>query len=254
MLNRLKDAYQSRKRIPFPGALLFASAVILLISQPACFFSRKSRPEAAITSPVRLVLLPFNTGGNKDLQWASLAAPALMAKAGENAKDLELVPLWQTMPIAINSAGASRTFTSESAANIANWLAAKWCVMGEIVPTKNGVSMVVDFIPARSSLIPFRYIKNGKIDSIGQGFSDAYTQFLRYLVAKPMVPVKNLETMTAVKGLAETLDREYGWSVEAQPGMAQEAASELARSDERLARYLFSPALYPSLSTKKQAN
>jgi hypothetical protein len=175
-----------------------------------------------------------------------------MAKAGENAKDLDIVPFWQTMPVALSGGGASRTFTPETAANVAGWLSAKWCVLGELIPTKNGVSMTVDFIPARSTLIPFRYIKNGKLDSVGSGFNDAYSQFLRYLVARPPEQVRHSsDSMTSVKDIADALDREYGWFVEAEPGRAQEAIASLAGSDEGLARTLFNPSLYPSLAPKK---
>ena len=48
------------------------------------------------------------------------------------------------------------------------------------------------------------------------------------------------------------LDREYGWSAEAEPGKAQEIVASLVRSNEQLARALFSPTLYPSLAEKKK--
>ena len=156
------------------------------------------------------------------------------------------------MPTALNLAGPSRGFTQDSAANIATWLSAKWSVMGELAPAKNGFSIIVDFIPSRSSLVPFRYTKTGRLDTLGSGFNDAYNQFLRYLVSKPMAPSKGSETtMTSVKELAVALDREYGWFVAAEPGKAQEVISGIAGSDETLARSLFSPTTYPSLSPKK---
>ena len=175
-----------------------------------------------------------------------------MAKTAEQAKNLEVIPIWETMPIALNNAGATRTITADSAANIANWLSAKWSVMGELIPGKNEATIIVDFIPSSSSLIPFRYQKTGKLDSFGTGFCDAYNQFLRYLAAKPFEPKRdNSANMGSVKSVAEALDREYGWFVEAEPGKAQEVVNGMVHSDELLARSLFSPALYPALAPTK---
>ncbi len=252
----LNDKGSHYCRIPasahfFSLILLVTSAV--LISQSACFFKKKVNPQPVSLSPVRVVLLPFTVPQNdKDLRWAALAAPILMAKVGEHAQGLDIVPLWESMPTAINAAGGSRTFTEQSAANIATWHAAKWTVWGELAPSKNGYSVTVDFIPSRSNLVPFRYLKSGKLDSIGAGFYDAYSQFLRYLVSKPLEPARTSDfTLTSMKDLAEALDREYGWFVEAEPGKAQDAAANLLRSDEALARSLFSPALYPLLAKNK---
>jgi len=255
MHNYLRRPYNCRRTVALrPGILLSASLMLLLLLQPACFFSKKSKIEAVSTpSSVRIALLPFNVSAeNKDLRWAALAAPILMAKTAGQAKNLEIIPIWETMPIAINNAGATRTFTAESAANIANWLSAKWSVMGELISGKNEVTIIIDFIPAKSSLIPFRYLKTGKLDSFGSGFCDAYNQFLRYLVASPFQPNRsNVATMASVKSIAEALDREYGWFVEAQPGKAQEVINDLLHSDGPLARSLFSSAVYPALAPTK---
>lgn len=232
------------------GTAIALAALLLALSQPAC--SKKSKAEPVITSPVRIVLLPFNVpAGNKDVQWAALAAPILLAKTGQQAKDLDIIPVWQTMPTALQAAGSSRTLTVESAANLATWMSAKWALLGELTPSKNGVSVVIDFIPAKSNLIPFRYVKSGKLDSIGADFRDAYNQFLRYLVAKPVEPSRKDANLASVKDLAEAFDREYGWFVEAEPGKAQDAISPLMGSDERLAQSLFNPSVYPSISPKK---
>jgi hypothetical protein len=236
------------------SALIAVSAMAaIMLTQTAC--SKKVKTEAVTaTSPARLVLLPFNVpSGDEDLRWASLAAPILMAKAGEKAQGIEIVPLWQTMPTALNAAGPSRDFTEQSAANVATWMSAKWSVLGTLAPAKTGVSMVVDFVPTKANVVPFRYLKTGKLDAIGESFNDAYVQFLRYLVAKPFQPDReSAMTMDSVKDLAGALDREYGWFVEADPGKAQEVVVKLADSDARLARVLFSPTLYPSLAEKKK--
>jgi hypothetical protein len=95
-------------------------------------------------------------------------------------------------------------------------------------------------------------VKTGKIDSFGTGFYEAYDQFLRYLVAPlPEQGRNSVATMDSVKSIAEALDREYGWFVEAEPGKAQDLIKDLAQSDEPLARSLFNPAQYPALAAKK---
>jgi len=254
MLNNITRSCNRRTTVAArPGILLAISAILFLLFQSACFL-KKSKPEIVSTTSVRIALLPFNVSAeNKDLRWAALAAPILMAKTAEQAKNIETIPIWETMPIALNNAGATRTITAESAANIANWLSAKWSVMGELIPGKNGVTIIVDFIPASNSLIAFRYLKTGKLESFGTGFYDAYNQFLRYLVAKPLEPNRgNATNMADMKSTAEALDREYGWFAEANPGKAQEVINGLIHSDEPLARSLFSPDLYPALAPAKQ--
>jgi hypothetical protein len=255
MLNLSKGPHHRRMPVSFFFGAIIATSVLaaILLMQSAC--SKKVKTEAvSSSSPVRLVLLPFNVpSGDQELRWAAMAAPILMAKAGEKTPGLEIIPLWQSMPTALNAAGPSRAFTEQSAANVASWMSAKWSVLGELAPAKTGVSMVVDFVPARANVVPFRYLKAGKLDAIGASFYDAYVQFLRYLVAKPFQPEQDNEmTMTSVKDLAEALDREYGWSAEAEPGKAQEIVASLVRSNEQLARALFSPTLYPSLAEKKK--
>jgi hypothetical protein len=241
-------------RMAFPARLLAASVVLLLFFQSACVLSRKSKAPMAAIAPVRVVLLPFNVPENsKDLRWAAMASPILMAKVAEQAPDLVVVPLWEAMPTAIQSAGASRIFTQEEAASVANWLSARWSIMGAVFPAKTGLSLMVDFIPAKTTQIPFRYIKTGEIDSLEPDFHAAFRQFLRYLVARPLEPVKKEDepSATALKNLAEALDREYGWFVSAEPGKAGEAVANLVSSDKQLARLLFNPSLYPELAKTK---
>ena len=85
--------------------------------------------------------------------------------------------------------------------------------------------------------------------SQGRSFNEATRQFLRYLAIKTIKPVKyNEPSLDSVKELAEALDREYGWSVDAEPGKAQDIVARLAASDEHLARILFNPSLYPVLA------
>lgn len=231
--------------------LAAASAILILLLQPACLFKKgKSKPAVPTTSSMRMVLLPFNLpAGGEDLRWAVLAAPIMMAKISLRSKDIEVVPIWETMPTAIEAAGVSRSITPESATSVGTWLTAKWAIMGEISPDKKGVSIIVDFIPAKSSLVAFRYFQKGKIDAAGYGFNQAYQQFLHYSMAAPLAEGEGKhQGLTSLKDLAEALDREYGWFVNAEPGKAQQIVSDLARSDDRLARLLFNPALYPAIA------
>jgi hypothetical protein len=242
------QSFSARLRVVAAALVVVAS----VLSQSACFRKRVAA-ETVVGAPAKLALLPFNVPSeDKDLRWIALAAPILMAKAGEKAEGLEIIPLWESMPVALNISGASRTFTQDSAATAASWLTAKWSTLGEISPSKTGISMIVDFIPARSNQVPFRYSRSGKPDTVGAGFHDAYSEFLRYLVAKPYPRTRNTDlTMTKAKDLAEALDREYGWFVDAEPGKAQDVVTDLLRSDARLAKSLFSPTLYPQLTEKK---
>jgi hypothetical protein len=231
--------------------LLITAAVLFLFSQPAC--SKKSKVPDVSTGPVRVALLPFDASAeNKDLRWTAMAGPILLAKASENTPDLVVIPLWQSMTTAIASAGASRSFDEDSAASAANWLGAKWSILGEIKPSKIRASIMIDYIPSKSSRVAFRYMKKCAFDSFGLAFHEATRQYLRYLSAKSPEPLKGKElNINALKELAEALDREYGWFVEADPGKAQEVVTSLAQSDERLARLLFNPTLYPILAKNK---
>jgi hypothetical protein len=233
--------------------ILIVTAVLIVFSQSSCGLKKNKKVAATPPTGIRLVLLPFNVpSGNQDLRWTALAGPIMMAKVSESARDLEVIPLWETMPVATEAGGVSRSFSPDSAAYVASWFSAKWSAMGDISPSKSGVTMMIDFMPARTTLVPFRFTRAGKIETIGSGLPQAYNEFLRYLTARPLLPAKKeLPPMTSMKNLAEALDREYGWFVSADPGKAQDIVSELARTDERLARLLFNPNVYPELAQTK---
>ncbi len=227
-------------------------ALILLV-QPACLFRKKKSavPVAVPPTPVRVVLLPFNLpADNTDLRWAALAAPILMAKTMESAQDLEVVPIWQGMPIAAEALGQSREITPEIAAYVASRLAAKWSTQGQLSPAKDGVSLLLDLIPTKANLIAFRYQKELRVDALGTHFHDAVNQFLSYLVARPLGKSDSrLADASSMKELASAIDREYGWFAVADPGKAEALVSNLMRTDPKLARFLFNPGLYPGVGT-----
>ncbi len=231
--------------------LVVMLALITVFTQSAC--AKKNKVALAPATGIRIALLPFNTPvENPDLRWTAMAAPAMMAKISEYAKDIEVLPLWQTMPISLEAAGASRSLTPDSAAYIASWLAVKWAAMGEITPSKSGVSMMIDFIPDRTTQVPFRFAKSGSIDDVASQIPLAYNQFFYYLGVRRLSPIdKKLQTLTSMKTVAEALDREYGWSMEADPGKADQVVAALASTDARLARLLFNPTLYPALAQTK---
>jgi hypothetical protein len=254
MLNHIRKLSCCRTQITsYSRISLIAAAILIVISQSSCVL--KKNKKVAVTPPtgVRLVLLPFNVpSGNQDLRWTALAGPIMMAKVTETARDLEVIPLWETMPIATEAGGVSRSLTPEAAAYVASWFSAKWSALGEMSASKAGVSMMIDFMPSRTTLVPFRFTRGGKLDSIGSSLPEAFNEFLRYLTARPLLPAKKaLQPMTSMKNLADALDREYGWFRDAEPGKAKDIVSELARTDERLARLLFNPNVYPELAQPK---
>jgi hypothetical protein len=225
----------------------------LLSIQPACMFRKhggKAATPQAPPVPVRIALLPFSIPAeNSDLRWLSLAAPLLEAKTIENAPAFEIVPLSQTYPVAIESLGAGRSITPDIAAYVADRVGAKWAANGELTATKGGVWMRVDFIPAKSSLVAYRYEKEGNIDSMGSYFIEAFSQFIRYLVLQPLPKAEGKAlTPSSLRELGESLNREYGWYIAAEPGKSEKIVADLARTNSGFARLLFDPILYPSIA------
>jgi hypothetical protein len=230
--------------------LLIISAAALILFQTGC--GKKSKAVFTPAPPARVAFLPLNVAENQnDLHWVAIAAPILLAQISERAPDLEAVPFWESMPVAVESAGASRIFTDASAESAASWLSAEWGVMGEVSPApRDRISLIVDFIPVGGRQIPFRYMKTRRIDSIAEGFPTAFTQFLRYLAVRPLEKERGSPpSLSSMRTVAEALDREYGWFVEAEPGTALDIVDDLLKRNESLARFLFSPKTYPQLKT-----
>jgi hypothetical protein len=154
------------------------------------------------------------------------------------------------MPITLEAAGNSRIITDQTAAYIASRVTAKWATQGEFSPARKGeVQLTVDFIPTKPTTVPFRYEKTMNTESLGKNFFDAIEQFLRYLVARPLPRGTDKSfNGNSFKAVAEALDREYGWFVPAEPGKAGKVVENLIHSDVGLARLLFNPSVYPSLT------
>ncbi len=169
MLNCVRKFFSRRVQSHVRGGLLLITASALLLSffQSACFF-KKSKAKVTPVSEVRITLLPFNVPAEKqDLRWTAMAGPILMGKTIQKAQDLIVTPLWETMPLAIEAAGVTRTFTQETATWVASRLSVQWSAMGEISATKTGIRMMIDFLPAKAGPVPFRFTKSGKIDDVG---------------------------------------------------------------------------------------
>ncbi len=224
----------------------------ILAFQPACMFrhSKPKTPQAPAVA-VRIALLPFNIPAeNSDLRWVSMAAPLVMAKTIENMASFEVVPVWQSYPVTLESLGNGRSITPEIAAYVAERVGAKWATNGELAPAKDGVWMRLDFIPAKTTLVPYRYEKVMRLDAMGANAYEAFSQLSDYLVLRPLPKLtgKGIKA-SSMRELAEALDREYGWYVTADPGKSEKLASGLVKTDSQFARLLFDPILYPAVAS-----
>jgi len=235
---------------------IIAATCFSLVAHTGCFWKRRG-PESLppVSTKVSLVLLPLNVpSGDPDLKWMALAAPILLARVAKYAQDLEIIPLWQSMPVAVEVAGNSRSLTAELSSFIASRLACRWATEGELSSIETDVGVLIDFIPAKSNVIPFRYQKRTRPDSLGELFRSAIDQFQRYLVVRPLSGYDSSRLdMDFWRTIAEAVDREYGWFRAAEPGKSSEAVLALSRTDADLARVLFNPSLYPGLGTPSAA-
>jgi len=231
-----------------------------LLFEPACFFRKKKGAEPKYPSaPVRCALLPLNVPTeNGDLHWAAFAATYLMARFVEQAQDLSAAALWETIPVALESVGDSRSITPDTAAYVASRVTARWAIEGELLPAKNGMRLRLDFVPTQTSMVAYRYESAFTPDTMVQKMREAFEQFLEYLMARPLP--KNAGEISAgeLRQIGEALDQEYGWYRAADPGKADKVVAELARSQLEVARILFSPTLYlvlaPAADPRSGAN
>jgi hypothetical protein len=241
------------KKIFIRSVILMLAVALLAAAQTSC--SKKVRIPIEDSGPVRLVVLPFTVsadkpGQDKELQWVAMAAPALLVKTSRRLPDIDVVPFWEVMPAAIQAAGASRSFTDESASAIANWVSAQWAVMGEIRRTgSSSYTVVVDFIPGDPAKVPFRHIRTRRMETVGTTFYLGLRQWLRYVTSRP-IPLLSVREpgLQRMQQIGEALDKEYGWLVTAEPGTSQSFINELVLDGEDWVRLVFSPTMYPSLA------
>lgn len=231
-------------------------ALLLLLAalfSSACFL-RGGKRAVMPTAPIRVTFLPFNVPeGDKDLQWTAMAVPVIMTMITRESETLEPVPLYETMRFTMESVRNSRTILPSNAAYVANWLNAKWAVMGETATeNREKISLLIDFIPPQDTRVPFRYLKKIRMEDFDVNVRKSFDQFLYYLSAPlPEKGGRRHVSLISLRQLAGALDKEYGWTVAAEPGRSEEIVANLAQSDMWLARQLFNPTLYSVLQEKK---
>lgn len=217
---------------------------------PSCLFKKKkaAAPEVVPQGPIRLVFLPANiTADNSEMRWLSLAVPVMLSKVSALSTDLDPVPLWQSMPIAVENAGAARAINPELASYVASRMGARWAAMGDLAPSKDGFTVIIDFIPVNTASYAYRYQKALSLSALESNLYQATSEFLNYRLPKPVIAKESRATMDTgtLRQIAEALDSDYGWFVPPAPGRGDAIAAGLSRSDSRLARLIFSPTLYP---------
>ena len=162
--------------------------------------------------------------------------------------DLEPVPLWESLPAALQSLGVSCTTVAEVSEFIAARLSARWATDGRIIPAKDEYTFRIDFVPARPSQVPFRFETVSSIEAMDLRFQEAFEQLARYLNVRPPEKEKApLLDINRLREIAQALNVEYGWFSEAKPGSAGKLVEALAAGNRDLARLLFNPSLYPIL-------
>ena len=180
------------------------------------------------------------------LQSLSIASAVAVTNVLHSIPGIEPVPMWQALLSVSSMIGDSRWVSPSRAAELANVLSVGWAMTGEISPGSEGYLLVLDFIPAKSSIIPFRYERSLRPELLNQRLNETLEQFLRYAQhpAPQLKTVKSAEDWSELFKLAEAIDREYGWFSPPAPGKAQAAFTSLFAHDPRLARLLFNPDLY----------
>lgn len=249
---KIEEIHSAARTAWRPRRLIAAWVLLVAASvQPACLFHKKKPEEPKYPPvPLRCVLLPINVPeANAELRWVSMGGVVLMARLAEEAPDLEPVPLWESMSVAADSAGETRTFTPEIAAYAASRLTARWAIQGELLPARRGLRLRVDFIPAAASQVAFRYEAAFSPESLGSRMRQAFAQFLNYLSARPLPKAEADSEVPNLKELAQVLEQEYGWRVPADPGKAETTVAAMGTSRRGLSRILFSPTLYPILKS-----
>ena len=225
--------------------------VLLILFQTGCHSGKyRTATPPLHPAPIRIAFLPLDIPeGGKDQEWIALAIPVLMAEIAENAIDLDVVPLWESMPLALEAAGGSRIIDAESASSVAAHLASEWATHGKLSRVRNTISLTVDFIPANYHSIPFRYMGLLKADSMQPSLIEAVNQFLRYQRAKALNHNKGTAFSAGnLREIAEAVDHEYGWFSAVQPAAAGQMVETLSSRDNRLARLVFNPAIYPQIN------
>jgi hypothetical protein len=241
---------------PVSKANIFGIAVLLLVAAllPSACFLRGGKRAIMPTAPIRVAFLPFNVPEeDEDLHWTSMAVPVMLTMISRESDVLEPVPMYETMRFTLESVRNSRQVLPENAAYVANWLNAKWSVIGKTATeNKEQISLLMDFIPPQDTRVPFRYLKKIRMEDFDTNVRKSFDEFLYYLSAPlPGKGGRKRISLISLRQLSAALDREYGWTVAPEPGKSEEIVSNLAQSDMWLAQQLFNPTLYSILKDKE---
>jgi cell division protein FtsN len=248
--NQQNDSRQERWLRRLDRWVIPVLLLALVGGLPGCLFKKKkaAAPTMIQQGPIRIVFLPANIAAEDTGQrWLSLAVPVLLTKLATLSPDLEPVPLWQLLPVAAENAGASRTINPELTSYMASRMGGWWGTMAEITPSKNGFTLVIDFVPVRTSDYAFRFQKDTSANSLESDLRAALEEFLHYRLPEPAMSRSSSGAMDMglVRQVAEVLDNDYGWFVQPSPGKGEAVAASLAGADKQLAPLVLSPTLYP---------
>ncbi len=186
--NRQNNARLERTLRPLHWWVIPVLLVVLMGGAPSCLFKKKkaAAPEVVPQGPIRLVFLPANIASdNTEMRWLSMAVPVLLSKVATLSTDLDPVPLWQSLPITVENAGAARAINPELASYVASRMGARWAAMGDLAPSKDGFTVIIDFIPINTASYAYRYQKALSLSALESNVRQATSEFLNYRLPKP---------------------------------------------------------------------
>ncbi len=253
----------------------------LLACQGCLFRGSKTNSPVEPASPVSIAVLPLNvreqpqspaspaqaagngrqnqaTSGGRarpssaepTLQSMSIASAVVATSVLQGIPGIEPVPMWRALQVASTILNNTRWVTPSMAAELANMLSVRWTMMGEISPASEGYNVIIDFIPSKPAVFPFRYQKVLRRELLSQRLGEALEEFLRY-AGHPVPQLRTLDRggdWSELSRLVEAVDREYGWFSPPAPGNSQAAYAAIFTRDPRLASLLFNPDRYSAAS------
>ncbi len=186
-----------------------------MVLQACLFHGSKTSSPVQPAPTVSIAVLPLNVAeslqsppGSREprlseeeprLRSIAIASAVAATRVLHGIPGIEPVPIWQALLVASGKLGNSRHVSPSAAAELANMLNVRWTMMGEISPGPEGYVLLIDFIPARQALIPFRYQRGVQPELLNRRVNEALEQFLRYAGH----PVSQLKTATGAEGWSE---------------------------------------------------
>ncbi len=228
---------------------LAAMLCVATLSQQSCLWHRdKAGTPATQASQVSVLILPLNASLSDPTQQSlSIGSAVLAEQILLGVTDVSPVPLWRGIPAAQGVLGGSRNITPATASDLANLLSVPWAMIGEVSQEGDRYAILIDFIPAKQSMIAFRYMRDLRPELLEPKVYEALGQFLRYLrrpSARLMPVPDHLQDPHTLFDLAGAVDVEYGWFSPAVTGRSQSAFNAVAATDRDLAALLFNPGIY----------